>query len=111
MPDHKFMSDLKRALFERPLTTEEIQSHEESGEGFHVPVIIHRTGGISAKLLNCCGICGAQIVPVAEYEWVPISDEYAESMRNGRVPPPRSNTTPGPVNPPAPSRNRKVSRT
>ncbi len=81
MTDQQFMSELKRTLLERPLNPEEVEAHEESGEWFHIPVIVHRdSGGISANLLSCCGICGAQIVPVGEREWVPISDETADDM-------------------------------
>lgn len=74
------MSDIKTMLYARELTTEEKEAHEEAGEGFHVPAIVHRSGGVSAKLLNACGICGAQIVP-NEHGWIAVSEETADKMR------------------------------
>ena len=75
-------SDLKRILFERPMTMEEIEHHEEAGEDFHVPAIVHRTGRVSAKQLNTCGICGAQIVPTDD-GWIAVTDEHADRLRSG----------------------------
>lgn len=46
----------------RLLTQEEVEAHDEAGEGFHVPVIFHRTGELSAKKINRCGMVAARYV-------------------------------------------------
>ncbi len=77
------MKELAKSLHGEPLTNEERDAHEEAGESFHVPVILHRTGGVSALLLNTCGICGAQIVPgrPPASAWIKISEEQADEIR------------------------------
>lgn len=77
-------SDLRSILHGVPLTKEQRECHEEAGESFHIPIIVHRSGGVSAERLNICGICGAQIVPTGESNWISVSDETAEAIRKGR---------------------------
>lgn len=72
---------LRQLLHGEPLTEDQREAHEESGESFHIPVIVHRTGGVSAKRLNACGICGAQIVPGEAGGWVAVSDVEADRIR------------------------------
>ncbi len=84
MKAKKLKDDLARILHGEPLTPEQRERHEEAGEGFHVPVIVHRTGGVSAKRLNACGICGAQIVPSGDGGWLAVSDDEADRVRKSR---------------------------
>ena len=74
--------DIRQLLHGVSLTQEQRQAHEEAGESFHNPVIVHRSGGVSATKLNACGICGVYIRP-AEVEgyWVAISNEEADAIR------------------------------
>lgn len=76
--------DLRKVLHGALLTDEELERHEEAGEGFHVPAIVHRSGGVSAKLLNTCGICGAQIIPSDMNTWIKVSDEEADRIRKNK---------------------------
>lgn len=78
-----FMGDLQKAILERPLTDEEREYHEEAGESFHAPVIVHRSGGVSAERLNVCGICGAEIIP-GEGRWIAVTEETADTIRSTR---------------------------
>ncbi len=85
--------DLKRVLYEVPLTDEQRDFHKDAGESFHVPVIVHRTGGVSAQILNACGICGAQIIQAEDSVWIPISDQLACKIRELRGLPPKHKET------------------
>jgi len=55
----------------------------------HVPAVVHRTGGPPADVLNRCGLCGKQIVPVLDpgdqmiVGWLSITDAMADSIREG----------------------------
>jgi hypothetical protein len=46
----------------------------------HDPVIVHRSGRISADKLNYCGSCGAWIVRRGD-DWVEVDDETADKIR------------------------------
>lgn len=49
----------------------------------HDPVILHRTGGPSAELVNICGICGENIERHSEQEPWALSrdvDKYLENI-------------------------------
>lgn len=65
------------------MTTEQIEAHEEAGMEFHVPAIMHRSGGISADELNICGVCGIQLTREPGDVWVEVDDETAEKLRRG----------------------------
>lgn len=48
----------------------------------HQPAVMHRNGGVSAKVLNICVLCGSYLVPSQDGEqWIAISDEAAENIR------------------------------
>ena len=76
----KLADELRRLLHGEPLTQEEVDFHAESGESFHVPAIVHRTGNISAEVLNTCGICGTQIIPTSGHGWVKVSHADADRL-------------------------------
>jgi hypothetical protein len=65
------------------MTVDQMYCHEEAEEEFHVPAIVHRTGGVSADELNVCGICGCQIAHPPGGAWVEIDDETAQKIRGG----------------------------
>lgn len=46
----------------------------------HAPAIVHRSGGIDAKVLNACGHCGEQIVRVAGV-WIAVPPMEADRLR------------------------------
>ena len=75
------MSDLRKLVHGRPLTPEELEDHEECGESSHIPAIVHRSGGASAQRLNACGICGAQIVPNDDGQWLAVTEAQADEIR------------------------------
>lgn len=57
------------------MTREELPTFCKNGG--HVPVIVHRTGGLDAALHNTCGKCGRMILNLAG-TW--IVDAYREEM-------------------------------
>ena len=77
-------SDLRKLLHGEQLTQEQREAHEEAREAFHLPAVVHRTGGPSASKLNCCGICGSYIVLKDDVYWIAITEEEAEVIRNGK---------------------------
>ena len=85
MKQPEIMADLNKLLHGRPLTEEEREAHEEAGESFHVPTIIHRSGGVSAKVLNACGICGAQITPGETGGWIALTDSQVDAIRSRKA--------------------------
>jgi hypothetical protein len=66
------------------MTPEQKELHEDAGEEFHVPAIVHRSGGVSADELNICGICGCQITLCAGGYWAEVDDETADKLRSMR---------------------------
>jgi hypothetical protein len=75
---------IRQLLHGEPLSDAQLEMHEEAGEGFHVPAVVHRTGGVSARKLNSCGICGAQIKPGQSGGWVAVTETEADEIRRNR---------------------------
>lgn len=50
----------------------------------HSPAIFHRTGNVSAQVLNRCGHCGNSITRAGDI-WVAISEGDAERLRRSNV--------------------------
>lgn len=61
---------------------------------WHSPVIVSRSGGIPASVLNTCGICRNYIVLVDDRMWIAICEREPNRLRVAYSPPLAQHRTP-----------------
>jgi len=68
------------------MTDNQIAAHEKVGVELHHPAILHRSGAVSAKDLNVCGTCGANIAESKHTAglWLELSDAEVKALHRSQ---------------------------